>query len=52
MGENISGVCYIVGLINREAEIRFNKMIYRVSRGYACVRTQDFFRFPGLHDFP
>lgn len=27
-------------------------MVYRISRGYACVRSLDYFQFPGLVGFP
>lgn len=47
----LSGISYIVGIIDQEAEVRFNKMIYRVSRGYACTRALDEFKFKGLHSF-
>jgi hypothetical protein len=49
--ERISGVSYIVGVVGAESEVRFNRMIYRVSRGYACTRTLKKFNFQGLNDF-
>ena len=47
----VSGVSYIVGIIEQEAEERFNRMIYRVSRGYACTRSLENFKFKGLENF-
>lgn len=35
----LSGISYIIGTIDKEAEDRFNRMVYRVSRGYACTRA-------------
>ena len=31
--------------------MRLSKMIYRVSRGYACTRTLSFFKYEGLRNF-
>ena len=34
----MSGVSYMVGVIEASAILRLSKMIYRVSRGYACIK--------------
>ena len=41
----------MVGVLPVDAQIRLNRMIYRVSRGYACVKTQANFKFAGLRNF-
>lgn len=48
LGRSLSGVDYVLGVIPYEAELRFNRMIYRISRGYAITRSVDHFKFPGL----
>jgi hypothetical protein len=34
----MSGVSYMVGVVDAKNLLRMNRMIYRVSRGYACVK--------------
>ena len=31
--------------------MRLSKMIYRVSRGYACTKTLEMFKYQGLRGF-
>ena len=51
MKEDIGGISFMVGVVPAEEELRLNRMIYRVSRGYACLKTMDTFKFAGLRDF-
>jgi hypothetical protein len=44
----MSGVSYIVGVIGSAEFLRLSKMIYRVSRGYACIKDMDEFSFEPL----
>lgn len=44
----ISGVSFIVSAIAPEIEAQLNKIIYRVSRGYACVKTTSNFKYREL----
>ena len=44
----LSGISYMVGVLPPEAEPRLSRMVYRVSRGYACVRTMNQFTFKAL----
>lgn len=34
----MSGVSYMVGVIDAKNLLRLSRMIYRVSRGYACIK--------------
>lgn len=34
----MSGVSYIVGVIDSNNLLRMSRMVYRVSRGYACIK--------------
>ena len=47
----IKGVSFIVGVVDKSSELRLSRMIYRVSRGYACTKTMEDFKFFGLRDF-
>lgn len=47
----MKGISYMVAVIEPDAELRLAKMIYRVSRGYACTRTLTNFKFPSLSTF-
>lgn len=40
-----------MGVVKSESEWKLAKMIYRVSKGYACTKTQDKFKFAGLKEF-
>lgn len=41
----------MVGVIDPASELRLSKTIYRVSRGYAYMKTVDQFGFEGLQHF-
>ena len=44
----MSGVSYMVGVIDSKNMLRMNRMIYRVSRGYACIKEMSTFEFEPL----
>lgn len=50
-GSQMKGVSYMVGVVDRVSEMRLARMIYRVSKGYACTKTLEDFRFIGLRNF-
>jgi hypothetical protein len=37
-GDEMNGVSYMVGVIDGKNLLRMSRMIYRVSRGYACIK--------------
>jgi hypothetical protein len=41
----------MVGVIDPASELRLSKTIYRVSRGYAYLKSIDNFKFEGLKHF-
>lgn len=41
----------MVGVIDNEIEFKISKIIYRVSRGYACTKTLSRFKFYGLKNY-
>lgn len=41
----------MVGVIDPASELRLAKTVYRVSRGYAFLKSVDTFRFEGLRHF-
>ena len=45
------GISTMVGVIDPASELRLSKTIYRVSRGYAFLKSVDTFRFDGLRNF-
>jgi hypothetical protein len=45
------GISTMVGVIDPASELRLAKTIYRVSRGYAFLKSVDTFRFEGLRNF-
>ena len=47
----MKGVSFMVGVVEKSSELRLSRMIYRVSRGYACTKTMEDFKFFGLRDF-
>ena len=47
----MKGVSFIVGVVEKKSQLRLSRMIYRVSRGYACTKTLSDFKFFGLRDF-
>ena len=47
----MKGVSFMVGVIDKLSELRLSRMIYRVSRGYACTKTMEDFKFFGLREF-
>lgn len=47
----MKGVSFIVGVVDRVSELRLSRMIYRVSRGYACTKIMEDFKFFGLREF-
>jgi hypothetical protein len=44
----MSGVSYMVGVIDGKNLLRLSRMIYRVSRGYACIKEMVSFEFEPL----
>lgn len=50
-GHQMSGVSFIVGVIEKANELRLSRMIYRVSRGYAVAKILEDFKFSGLSNF-
>jgi hypothetical protein len=45
------GISTMVGVIDPASELRLAKTVYRVSRGYAFLKSVDTFRFEGLRHF-
>ena len=39
----MAGVSYMVGVIDAKSLLRMSRMIYRVSRGYACIKEMSTF---------